>query len=235
MAIGSNFYQPLVQALEIRGWHARTLPRRGFERDGERASRSHDWSYADEIGELAKAVEITRAQTPDSPVIVLGHSLGGQLVVGHQHLHDAADGVVTIGASLPDFRLYSRGGLGVLGLGMIVPASTALFGYHPKPLFGGAGAKTLMREWARMARGGPAPFPTSPRITTPSLIIQLEGDTYAVKRAGDAFASRLFARPTNWTYRRSMAPEGGTTHHIHWVRSPGPVADRIIQWWETQQ
>jgi hypothetical protein len=27
-------------------------------------------------------------------------------------------------------------------------------------------------------------------------------------------------------------PEGGSTHHIHWVRTPGPVADRVVAWWD---
>ena len=59
----------------------------------------------------------------------------------------------------------------------------------------------------------------------------------------DAFAERGWAAEalprrasalTEWTYRKDAAPDGGTTHHIHWVRTPGPVADRVVAWWESR-
>jgi predicted alpha/beta hydrolase len=56
MAVPSGFYRPLVAAFEERGWEATALPTRGFERGDPIASRSHDWSYADEISEIADAV-----------------------------------------------------------------------------------------------------------------------------------------------------------------------------------
>jgi len=79
-AIGSRFCQPLVEEFERRGWHARALARRGFERDRPSARRRVDWTFADEIEDIAGAVATARTEDSERPVLLLGHSLGAQLV-----------------------------------------------------------------------------------------------------------------------------------------------------------
>lgn len=237
MAVPSGFYRPLVDELESRGWQARALPTRGFERGEPAASRSHDWSYDDEIRAIAEAVAEARAEQPDRPVVLLGHSLGAQLVAGHQLHHEPADGFVTVGASVPHFRTYPYGGLPVLAMGLAVPVVTRVRGYLPKPFFGGPGAQTLMREWARFVRTGQPPYEVPQRIMSPTLVVQLQGDTYAVSASNKVFTDLMIdpAVVTRWVYTHAAArdadPAGGTTHHVQWVRTPAPVVDRIVDWW----
>ena len=235
MAVPSGFYRPLVAEIESRGWEAQALPTRGFERGEPIASRSADWSDGSEIQAIADAVAKARADQPDRPVILLGHSLGAQLVAGHQIHHPPADGFITVGASVPHFRSYPYGGLGVLAMGVSVPVVTRIRGYLPRPFFGAPGAQTLMREWARFVRSGRPPFDVPHRITTPTLVVQLQGDTYAVSGSNKIFTEMMIdpAAVTRWVYTRDAAPEGGTTHHVRWVKTPGPVVDRIIEWWAT--
>jgi predicted alpha/beta hydrolase len=234
MAVPSGFYRPLVAELQERGWDARALPTRGFERDAPIASRHHDWSYADEIQAIADAVAKARADDPERAVILLGHSLGAQLAAGHQIHHPPADGFVTVGASVPHFRSYPYGGLGVLAMGVSVPVVTRLRGFLPKPFFGAPGAQTLMREWARFVRSGRPPFDVPHRITTPTLVVQLQGDTYAVSGSNKIFTAMMVEPDavTRWVYTKDAAPDGGTTHHVQWVKTPSVVVDRIVEWWE---
>lgn len=235
MAVPSGFYRPLVAELQARGWEARALPTRGFERDEPIASRHHDWSYGDEIQAIADAVAKARADDPERPVILLGHSLGAQLSAGHQIHHPPADGFITVGASVPHFRSYPYGGLGVLAMGLSVPVVTRLRGFLPKPFFGAPGAQTLMREWARFVRSGRPPFAVPHRITTPTLVVQLQGDTYAVSGSNKIFTAMMIEPEsvTRWVYTKDAAPEGGTTHHVQWVKTPEVVVDKIVAWWET--
>lgn len=236
MAVPSGFYRPLVSEIVARGWDARALPTRGFERGEPIASRGHDWSYADEIQAIADAVAKARADAPDRPVILLGHSLGAQLGAGHQLHHAPADGFVTVGASVPHFRSYPYGGLGVLAMGLSVPVVTRARGFLPKPFFGAPGARTLMREWARFVRSGRPPFDVPHRITTPTLVVQLQGDTYAVSGSNKIFTEMMVdpAAVTRWVYTKDAVPEGGTTHHVQWVRTPEVVVDKLVDWWASR-
>ncbi|MDX6278662.1 MAG: hypothetical protein QOJ72_2790 [Nocardioidaceae bacterium] len=235
MAVPSAFYRPVVDAFEEHGWDARALPTRGFERGEPVASRQHDWSYADEMAAIADAIAKARADDPERPVIVIGHSLGSQISAGHQLHHPPADGFVAIAASVPYFRSYPRAGLSVLLVGVTVPVAARLRGFVPKPMFGGPGARTLMREWARFVRTGKPPFTVPHLITTPTLVVNLEGDNYSVAKANRLFV-KTFLDPeatTRWLYTKDAAPEGGNTHHVLWGKTPGPVVDKIVDWWDS--
>lgn len=234
MAIGSAYYRPLLEALEAQGWEARALPRRGCEPDQPRAGRANDWTYLDEIDDIAAAVARARAERPNSPVLLLGHSLGGQLAAGHEMTRSSVDGLVTVGGCLPHFRDYPLGGLHIAAMSaLLVPALTTVFGYLPRPAFGGPGARTLMRQWARMALTGRPPYPTERRIRTPTLAISLAGDNLAPVRAVDTFAQRLFEPEavTRWHYCDAAVPDGASNDHITWVRSPEAIVDRMQTWW----
>lgn len=234
MAIGSRYYTPVVDAFAEHGWTAFALPHRGFEQGRARASRRHDWSYQDEIDDLASALAALRAQCPTRPVIILGHSLGAQLAAGHELNHAPADGLVTVGGCLPYHRDYPYCGPHIAVMAALaVPLLTTAFGFLPRPMFGSPGARTLMREWARMATTGRTPYPSHHEIRTPSLIIGLEGDSIAPVRAVDAFTHRLFAsdRVTRWDYLDRLVPVGASNDHTAWVRTPKTIVDRTVAWW----
>lgn len=234
MAIGSRFYTPVVRAFGEHGWDAHALPRRGFERGGPRAARAHDWSYADEIDTITDAVTQLRHHHPARPVIALGHSLGAQLAAGHVINHPGVDGLVTIGGCLPHHRHFAGYGLHVAAMAAMIPALTAAFGYLPPPAFGAPGARTMMREWARMVLTGRPPFPAQRPIDIPALVIALENDSLAPESGIDDFARTLFepGAATRWDYRAADVPPGASNGHIEWVRTPEPVVERVVTWWK---
>jgi predicted alpha/beta hydrolase len=233
MAVSSRFYAPLVEAFVEQGWEAVALPRRGFERDRPTAARGVDWSYDDEISDIADAVAKARADEPDRAVILLGHSLGAQLGAGHQLHRDPADGFVCVGASVPHASYYPYAGIPLRVMASMIPVAVRVRGFLPKPLFGGPGAGTMMRQWARMVRTGKPPFAVPKPSRTPTLSVRLEGDTYALPASTRRF-TELFIDPsalTDWVYAKDATLEGGSTHHIQWVRTPGPVVAKIVDWW----
>ncbi|MFG2821648.1 alpha/beta fold hydrolase [Kitasatospora sp. NPDC048365] len=234
MAIGSGYYRPLVEEFESRGWGAQALTRRGFEKGRPRASRTNDWTYADEIDDIAREVAAVRTRNPGRPVLLLGHSLGGQLVAGHELTHIPADGVVTVGGAIPHYRHFRMGGVEIATMAaLVVPTTTAVLGYLPKPAFGGPGARTMMREWSRMVLTRQMPFRTDRMITTPALIVSLDNDQLSPLAAVDDFTGHLFhpSAVARWHYRDDQVPPGASNDHIAWVRTPGTVVHRILAWW----
>lgn len=235
MAIGSGYYQPLVAEFERQGWYARALRRRGFEKGQPRASRHEDWTYRDEIEDIACSVAAARAEKPERPVLLLGHSLGGQLVARHELTRRPVDGAITVAGAIPQYRHFSYGGLPLAAMAaLIVPATTAAFGYLPKPAFGGPGARTFMREWAHMVLTGRPPFPNDKPIPTPSLVISFDNDRLSPMSAVDDFAGQLFttASVTRWHHTGDEVVSGATNDHIGWVRTPATVVDHIVNWWQ---
>ncbi|RPA19761.1 alpha/beta hydrolase [Gordonia sp. OPL2] len=238
MAVPSRYYRPLAECLtEFAGW-VETVPRRGVGDGARRPSRGHDWSYADEADDLAAAVTRARAQRPGHPVLVLGHSLGAHLcaMIGRRTDGSAPDAVVTVAASVPWYRHYSRGGLIEHATGTAVPVVTAVAGYWPAPGFGAPAPRTLMREWARMVRTGVTPFDDGPPLRIPTLAVRLEGDRLVTPAAADHF-ERCVERDvlSTWTYTIEECPPGASTGHVQWVRSPAPVVERIVRWWAEAQ
>ncbi len=234
MAVGSRYYRPVIEEFRRHGWDAQALTRRGFELDAPAASREHDWSYADEIDDIAGAVSAARDAHPGRPILLLGHSLGGQLVAGHEVTQPNVDGLITVGGAFPHHRTYSYRGGGIWMFGaLVIPALTTLFGYVPKPAFGAPGARTLMREWARIVVTGRPPFPTSSKVATPSLVISLGDDRLAPRRAVEYFAHRMFdpAAMTRWHYATSDVAPGDSNDHLGWARAPRGVVDHVVAWW----
>ncbi|MFI9773023.1 hypothetical protein ACIHJG_40370 [Streptomyces sp. NPDC052415] len=142
--------------------------------------------------------------------------------------------MITVAGAIPHYRHFAYGGLHVAAMAaLVVPVMTAVFGFLPKPAFGGPGARTLMREWARMVLTGQPPYAVDQPITTPALAISLGGDTLSPVSAVADLADRLFSSTsvTRWHYNTDQVPEASTNDHIGWVRTPATVVDCIVTWW----
>ncbi len=236
LAVGSWFYGPLKESFLEQGWDVEVLPRRGFEAHQPKAKPGHDWSYADEAQVIVDAIARARAEDPNRQIVIVGHSLGGQLGAAVQLGDQPADGLVTIGTSAPHYRLYGFRAVGLLTMALAVRPAARIAGYLHKPFFGAPGPKTMMTEWADMIITGEMPYDLSEKIARPALSVHLEGDSFSVYHAVREFEIKNFEADslTRWTYRKEAVPEGGNTHHVQWVRKPEPVVEFIVDWWATQ-
>ncbi|KAA1419810.1 alpha/beta fold hydrolase [Mumia zhuanghuii] len=240
MGVHSAYYRELAAALEAIGWSACTLAARGIDRDTEAPSRRNDWGYAQLVAALDEHASRIRSQHPGIPVVVLGHSLGGQAALGYALTGGQVDGLVLAGASEPYYRRYGKRFWGIWALAAAVPPVTALYGYWPAWGFGGPQPRTLMREWSRLVRRRRFPYPAGrlPRevLDIPTFVLQVEGDQLSVPRA-----ARALVRPvkddavTWWDYHRDAAPEGARIDHLSWAKSPGPAVDALQEWWSRRR
>lgn len=239
MGVHSRYYSALESAVREIGWSACTLAARGIDRDTEPPSRSNDWGYAALQQTLGAHVARVREHAPDKPVVILGHSLGGQVGLGYLLSGGDADGLVLAGASEPYYRHYGSRFWGIWALAASVPLVTALYGYWPRWGFGGPQPRTLMREWARFVRR--RRFPTLrarlPReaVAVPTFVLQVEGDALSVPSSARALSRTVHQdQVTWWDYRRADAPDGALIDHLAWAKVPAPAVAAIRAWWSRQ-
>jgi predicted alpha/beta hydrolase len=131
---------------------------------------------------------------PRSQIVILGHSVGGQLI-GMSQLSRHADAFVMVGAQAPYWKHYDGFWLRLRLFWfwyLLIPASVKLFGYFPASLFGLFEdlPPNVARQWARWARSSNYIFnelPDSKRsfemLKQRALMISFSDDDLAPVRA----------------------------------------------------
>jgi predicted alpha/beta hydrolase len=172
------------------------------------------------------------------PLLLAGHSLGGQLAVLHAALTGGAGiaGLVLLTAAPPYWRSYPAPmRYGVLPYIQGIGTTATLLGVWPGWGFGGRQARRVMTDWAATARRGRFGRldgldlePAIGKLPTPVLAISVEPDQYLPRAAVDAFTARLTAAPVEREHYTAAAL-GATIDHFRWVRASGPIAARIAE------
>lgn len=157
MGVRRRFYQPFATFLGENGLATLTFDYRGVggSRPPGRLSRFraalHEWGEED----LAGAIDCASTWRPGIPLVLVGHSVGGQLV-GLAANAEAVAAMLFVAAQSGYWRLWpfrSRWRM-VLIWHLAIPALSRAFGYLPLSRLGG-GADVpagVALEWARWAR-----------------------------------------------------------------------------------
>ena len=151
-ATPQSFYRRFAEHLAASGVAVLTYDYRGVGRSRPDALRGYratmtEWGKVD----AAAAHAYVRDRFEDKPVVLVGHSFGGQLV---GLLDDARDarGAVLVGTQLGyygNWPLMSRLKLGIIWRA-VVPSCTALWGYLPGKMgIGEDLPRGVAEEWAR--------------------------------------------------------------------------------------
>ena len=132
MGVRQDFYAPFARFLAAEGLNVLTFDYRGMGRSGgERVAKIDadvlDWARKD----LAAMIAEARKASPQLPLALVGHSLGGQifaLAPGYQGIGC----VLNVAAGVGDYRLNTRMPLRVRFLWyFLFPVLTPIFGYFP--------------------------------------------------------------------------------------------------------
>jgi predicted alpha/beta hydrolase len=157
MGVRQNFYKTYATYLAEQGFVAVTFDYRGIGLSrGEGALRDHDATLLDwGAQDLQAVIAWVRSQHPAHEIVVVGHSISGQLL-GLAPDVDHVQAFLGISAQNSHWNLWGAGmKLPLLGLWYgALPALTALMGYFPAGLLGLGEPQPsgIARDWARTAR-----------------------------------------------------------------------------------
>jgi predicted alpha/beta hydrolase len=240
MGVRASSYRRFAAALRQRRLDVAVADLRGTGSSVPSVDSSARFGYHElATVDLPLIVDTVRAQAPELPVIVLGHSLGGQIApMFAARWPNQLAGLALIAAGTPHYRAFRNiGGLAgavpLLGTS-IIAAVARVRGYWPGDRLGFAGrqSRVLVADWARLARTGRF-RPSGADVNYEDLMARLDLPVLAVSVGADRFApvdavdALLECLPRARITRRHHAPPLG---HLGWIKQSEPIADLLADW-----
>jgi predicted alpha/beta hydrolase len=239
MGVAAKYYDPLLEALGAAGFVALAMEHRGTGSSSVRPGRGVDFGYADVVRDDWPPV-LALARSLGSRVVVLGHSLGGQLaVLSAAEQPGGFDALALVASCTVDHRGWS--GLGsyrLLAQTQVAGVIARTLGVFPGDRlgFGGRQPPRLITDWARQARTGRFEL-TGASIDHEAALrdvaldvcsISVEGDDLAPHAACDRLVAKL---PKSRVERRRLAPtwpvKKPADAHLRWAREPASVVAEL--------
>lgn len=240
LGVAARHYLPLADALAGLGVAVFLHEWRGHGSSNLRAHRRCNWGYRELLtadlpaSQSAMAAELAAAV----PVILGGHSLGGQLATCRLALdRTAASRLWLVGSSAPFWRAFPGPARYVLPAAYVtVRALADAFGALPgrRIGFGGREARGVIDDWAGSAlrgryaaRGLDVDIEQAMRrIAVPICAVRLAHDWYAPESSLRFLLSKMPLSPADVACLDDDRL-GVRSDHFEWMRAPAAVASRL--------
>ena len=239
MGVRASYYNHFADGLIELGRLVYTIDLRGQGQSSVRASENSDWGYKELIQDLKELVDKLKVSHPKSKLILLGHSLGGQIACLYSAKYKSEiDGIILVAAC----SIYYKGWKGFQRLGVRVMIGlyfliTKLFGYFPgdKLGFGGREGYTEMLDWCRNARNGTYAI-SNESFNYDQELAATANRVLAFTLPNDTFAPFAATKNLLDKFNKESSIEHITTDntlgfdHFSWAKSPQHFKKIIDDW-----
>lgn len=249
MGVPARFYRTMMQALAAAtGGPVYTAELRGQGDSAERVARGADFGYREIVEkDVPRWLDHLAFHHPHRRIVLLGHSLGGQLaVLASAALAHRLGALVLVAAGTAHHRVWpaAQRWRARLTVHAIALAARLLPWYPGRRLgFGGNQPRRLMRDWSFNALTGRYRLEGSTRdehaleralreVQLPVLALHLPDDPIAPPGARDELLARL---PNAAITRHELAHRAGGSawqRHFDWARQPNAMASQVAAWLE---
>jgi predicted alpha/beta hydrolase len=232
LGVPASYYGTFASALSERGHAVAAVDHRGNGTSSVTVRRGVDFGYATLVEDARIAIRACTA-----PTFVLGHSLGGHLATLAAAEGEPFAGIALVASGTPFHeRFAARDGRRIRLGATAIPFLASVFGYYPGKVFGfgGAEARTVMREWAAVARDGRfivSGIDKEPALATvalPVLAVSLDHDWMAPRSAVDHLVEKMPHARVERIHLADAPRE--TLDHFRWARHPRPIVDVVERW-----
>lgn len=229
MGMPAGYYERLGAALADAGFNAVLTELRGHEATGGRLpSHRYDFGYREMLADLDASVAEAERQFPGSPIVLLGHSMGGQVGIAYVAVQPGRiAALVLIGSGTPYWRRF---GMFLLPVAPLFVLTSQVLGHFPGKRFKFAGreSKGLIRDWGRLALTGRLTGATRAQldaVTLPVLAFTIADDWLAPDASVRGLVEQLPHADVAWEH---LDEEG--VDHFTWARRPEVVVPQVVQW-----
>lgn len=240
MAMKAKFYTPLAKALHGSGLSVATVDLRAQGESTPPLAESPNFGYRELVEvDLPAVTRAVRERFPTAPIVLFGHSLGGQLSLLHASGSGDIAAVVVIGTGTVYWKAFGpRRWWESVGVIQYIGVVARLRGRWPGGvLIPGAMQGRVMTDWARHSRtgryrphGSTVDYDRRLRETDiPVLVISLDQDTLGPKSTVDFLCRRIpNAELTRWHVTES----DGVAHrdHIQWIKDSSVIGPKVAAW-----
>lgn len=247
MGVAARFYEPFARELErVCGATVLTIDLPGQGNSPLRARSGHDYGYREAVEVcIPDAVRRAAADHPGRPLILVGHSLGGQLgVLATAQIASMLRGLVLIAAGTAHWRAWPRGSRWRAAMTVhAIRIAASLWPWYPGERlgFGGNQSRRFMRDWSFNAVGGRYRLEGSTRspadlehalqaVRLPLLALSLRGDPVAPPGALAELLAKLPNAEVTHEMLDGVATDTPWRRHFSWARHPAGVHERLAHW-----
>jgi len=241
--VAAKHYHLLLEKLSNHGFAAACFDLRGNGRSNVRPSRSENFGYAHLAEQdLPAAIAVVKLHYPEHKLVLLGHSLGGQICSLYlsQNPNTIEHLILTALCTVYYKNWPSPYHWGLLLFSQASWLISAAIGYFPgrKLGFGGTEARGVMKDWAYNARTGDYKLADSvynyiPFLPVPDLkvlAINFADDQLAPPTATDHLLAKLATKHVDKSVMSGADIGRTAATHFNWLRSPEYVATVISEY-----
>ncbi|MBX2840797.1 MAG: alpha/beta fold hydrolase [Flammeovirgaceae bacterium] len=194
--VKQNYYEDFANWLAEKGYPTFTFDYRGIGKSRPNhlkglSAKMHEWGKLD----LEGMINYVKEQFPNKKLIVIGHSVGGQLF-GLTPACQLVDGFIGVGSQMGYWKMWpvSHWPKLLFFWKILIPVLNNLYGYFPAKKIGLFEnlPKGVAREWQKWASNSNYLFKYLPeekmnyeKITKPFLSFSFSDDEFAPKKAVD--------------------------------------------------
>lgn len=244
MGIASKYYDTLAKHIATQNYIAISTDYKGIGNSSIRPSKKTDYSYTDIVNDdLNNAITTIKTMFPNKKIVVIGHSLGGQMACLHAAKYPKAIDAIILCTSC---SVYYKGWIqhnqyAILAKTQFVGLVARFLGYFPgkKIGFGGLEAKSVMIDWSNQARNGNYILVKDDfnyeenlkQVTISILAISLEVDDFSPKKAVEYLLDKMpNAKSKEHIHIMPNDTVNDDYNHFNWPKKPEKIFNLMQNW-----
>jgi predicted alpha/beta hydrolase len=244
MGVRASYYKTFANELAIAGNTVITSDWRGHGYSSQSASFKTDFGYEHYVTDLDDIVHFCRQKFPNRKIILVGHSLGGQIQSLYiSRFPQNCNQLVLIAANSVYYKGWNKKTARKIKMaGMFFYPLSKVLGYFPGRVigFGGREARTVMKDWTRNLKTGSYKltasifdYDSALKEANPNILcISFENDKLIAPKQAVINLLNKFSDTANKEHLHFTADQIGipNLNHFNWAKQPALIVSIINEW-----